>query len=61
MNTKLTKLVSPLYHIVKSSTQNYFQTEHRKSHYNLNQQQGNIKTSCTSGKRISQEIQQNLV
>ena len=30
--TKLTKLVSPFYHFpVKSSTLNYFQTEHKKS------------------------------
>ena len=57
MNTKLTKLVSSFYHFpAKSSTLNYFQIEHKKTHYNPNKQQGNIKTSSITRNIISQGI-----
>ena len=57
MNTMLTKLFSPLYRFpAKGFTLNYFRTEHKKSHYNLDKQQGNIKTSYTTGKGISPGI-----
>ena len=50
----LTKLFSPLYRFpAKGFTLNYFRTEHKKSHQNLDKQQGNIKTSYTTGKGIS--------